>query len=351
MAFKRFLGVILALLTVVAMVACGQSQPADETKESETKAEAVTGPAAETETEKAKEDVNVYVITGPTGIGAVSMWAEADNGQGLENYHFTLVASPTEVVAKLSNGEADIAAVATNMASKLYKSTSGGVKILAVNTLGVLQVLTHQGAKVESLADLKGRTVYTTGQGANPEYVLNDLLRKNGVDPEKDLTINFKAEGTELVTVWASEPEAVIVAPQPVATAILKKYEGSSISLDLTDEWNKVNTDSELMMGCVVVRTAFLEAHPQAVANFLKDYEASVKSVTEDPGKAGTLCAQYGIVAQGPVATAAIPHCHICCITGQTMKDKLSGYLGVLLAADPTSVGGAIPDDAFWYMG
>lgn len=350
MQIKRLFAALLAVCLVAILAACGQAA-GPEPGEKATETETVATPSGETETEKAKEPVNVYVITGPTGIGAVSMWANADDQKGLEDYRFTLVTSPTEVVAKLSNGEADIAAIATNMASKLYKATSGGVKILAVNTLGVLQVLTYQGQKVESLSDLKGRNVYTTGQGANPEYVLNDLLSKNGVDPEKDLTIQFKAEGTELVTVWAADPEAVIVAPQPVATAILKKYEGSLIALDLTEEWNKVHTDSELMMGCVVVRTAFLEAHPQAVANFLTDYAASVQSVNEDPTAAGALCAQYGIVGQAPVATAAIPHCHICCITGQTMKDKLSGYLAVLLAADPASVGGAIPDDAFWYMG
>jgi len=296
-----------------------------------------------------KTDVNVFVLTGPTGIGAVNLWAAADAGEDLENYHLTAVTAPTEIVAKISSGEADIAAVSTNLASTLYKKTEGGVAILAVNTLGVLNALDNTGAEISSMADLKGRHIVTTGQGANPEYIVNYLLKQNGLDPETDVSIDFVADGSELPAVWATDPEAVIIAPQPVATSIKGKYEGAALALDLTDEWAKVSPDSQLMMGCMIVRRAFLEEHPEAVAHFMTDYEASVAAATADPEATSALCEQYGIVPAAAVAKAAIPNCNLCFITGEALREGLTGYLQVLLDADPASVGGALPGDDFWY--
>ena len=350
---KKQISILLALVMLLALTACGGTTADTQTPAEPPQTETATPEPAPVEsapeTPAEKTDINVFVLTGPTGIGAVNLWNKAEQGEGLENYRFTAVTAPTEIVAKISSGEADIAAVSTNLASTLYHKTGGGVVVLAVNTLGVLNVLDNTGAEIRSMADLKGRHIVTTGQGANPEYIVNYLLRENGVDPETDVSIEFKADGSELVTVWATDPEATIIAPQPVATAIKGKYEGSALALSLTDEWAKVSPDSELMMGCMIVRRAFLDEHPEAVANFLTDYEASVSAANADPAATGALCEQYGIVAQAKMAQAAIPNCNLCFITGDALRTGLTGYLQVLLDADPASVGGALPGDDFWY--
>lgn len=322
---KKLLSVFLAAIIVCSFAACSaekQSEPVD---------------------------VNAYVISGPTGIGAVQMMKNAENGESSENYSFNVVASPDEIVSKISTGEADIAAVATNMAASLYNKTNGGVKIIAVNTMGVLYALNNKGDEIKSIEDLKGRTIYTTGKGANPEYIINYLLNENGVDPQKDVKIEYKSEGSELVPVWAAEPDAVIIAPQPVAATITAKYEDSTQSLDLTDEWEKTASDSALMMGCAVVRTEFLNEHPEAVEAFLADYEKSITAAVKDIDATAALCEEYGIVASANIAKAAIPYCNICFVTGSEMKEKLSGYLNVLYTANPASIGGTMPDDGFWY--
>jgi len=291
---------------------------------------------------------NVFMISGPTGIGAVNLMSADEAGTAKGDYEFTVVANPTEIVAKISNKEADIAAVATNMASTIYNKTNGGVTVLAVNTLGVLNVLTN-GTEINTLADLKGKKVYTTGQGANPEYVIDYLLEKNGVNPDTDVDLQFKAEGTELVSVWATDPTAVIIAPQPVASSVLAKYKGSKLAIDLTDEWDKVGENSALMMGCVIVRNEFLNANKATVDLFLEEYEASIKKATEDLDGTAALCEKYGIVAKAAVAKKAIPASNICFVTGNEMKTKLSGYLAVLFAADKKAVGGKLPADDFYY--
>lgn len=331
---KRQISILPALALLLALTACSAAGGGRD---------GAAAPARKT-------DVNVFVLTGPTGIGAVHLLDGAEQGEGLESYRFTAVTAPSEIVAKISSGEADIAAVSTNLASTLYHKTGGGVVILAVNTLGVLNVLDNTGAEIGSMADLRGRRIVTTGQGANPEYIINYLLEKNGVDPKTDAEIEFKADGGELAAVWATDPRAAIIAPQPAATAIRAKYEGSTIALSLTDEWRKASPDSELMMGCMIVRRAFLEEHPEAVGNFLADYAASVDAANADPAATGELCERYGVVAQAGLAQEAIPDCGLCCITGDALRDGLTGYLRVLLDADPSSVGGALPGDDFWYV-
>ena len=324
---KKLVSLLLVFVLVFAFASCGEKTP-------------------EPETVKA----NVFMISGPTGIGAVNLMSQHKAGNAKGDYNFTVVSAPTEIVAKISNKEADIAAVATNMAATIYNKTNGGVTVLAVNTLGVLNVLTN-GTEVNSLADLKGKKVYTTGQGANPEYVIDYLLTKNGVNPDTDLDLQFKAEGTELVTVWATEPNAVIIAPQPVASSILTKYQGSKLAIDLTDEWEKVGDNSALMMGCVIVRNEFLNQNPATVKLFLEEYEASIKKANEDVDGTAALCEEYGIVAKTAVAKKAIPNCNICFVTGNEMKTKLSGYLAVLFAADKKAVGGKLPAADFYYEG
>ena len=200
------------------------------------------------------------------------------------------------------------------------------------------------------MADLKGKTIYSPGQGANPEYILRYVLQGNGLDPDKDVTIQFVGEGGELLTVWQSDPEAVILAPQPVATALLAQNEGAARAFDMTEEWSKVSGgDSTLMMGCVIARTAFLDEHPEAVEGFLADYAASIEAAQTDLEGTAALCEQYGIIPKAPLAMRAIPQCGLTYVAGAEMKEQLSGYLQVMFDANPKSVGGALPGDDFYY--
>ncbi len=322
---KKIVSLLLALLLVVSVCGCAAEKPAEKT------------------------NINVFVLTGPTGIGAVNLMDVAEKGEGKENYNFSAVKAPTDIVSKISTKEADIAAVPTNLAATLYNKTEGGVKVLAVNTLGVLYVLTNKDTQVNSIADLKGKKIYTTGQGSNPEYIINYILEKNGINKETDVQIEFKAEGSELAPVWATEPNTVIIAPQPVATSITKKYEGSKLALNLTEEWGKIDSESALMQGCVIVRNEFLEANPKAVENFLTDYKASIEKAQSDADTTAALCEKYAIVAQAAVAKAALPYVGLCYIDGNEMKTKLSGFLNVMYTADKKSVGGKLPGEDFWY--
>lgn len=331
---KSIVSLLMALTLALSLTACGTQANTEPEQPDDTPAPA---------------EVNLYVLSGPTGIGAMNLWAAADAGETQNTYHITMPGANDEVVAAISNGDADIAAVATNLAATLYNKTNGGVTVLAVNTLGVLSLL-GSGQEIASIADLAGKTIYAPGQGANPEYILRYVLSGNGLDPDKDVTIQFVGEGSELLTVWQTDPEAVIMAPQPVATSILMQNENTRTLFNMTDEWDKVSGgDSTLMMGCVIVRNAFLQENPGAVELFLQEYAASIEKAQSDVEGTAALCEQYGLIPKAALAQKAIPSCGLTFVTGAEMKSALSGYLQVMFDADPKSVGGAMPGDDFYY--
>ncbi len=324
---KKIVSLVLCLVLIVGLAACGspKEEPID-----------LSGVKC-----------NVYALNGPTGMGLVPLMKDAKEGKGTLDYNIQTVAANDEIVAKVVKGEADIAAVATNMASTLYSKTNGGIKVLAVNTLGTLSVVT-KGEEITKIEDLKGKTVYTTGQGANPEYIINYILDKNGLKVGEDVTLNFVSQPAELVQTVAQNEKVIVIAPQPVATTITVKDSAAKVVIDLNDEWEAVS-DTKLVMGCIIVRNEYLENNKEAVEAFLSDYKKSIEVVNKADDEVAKLCAEYGIVAAAPIAKKAIPFCNIVCETGSDMKNNLSSYLDFLYEANPKSVGGAVPTNDFYY--
>ncbi len=332
---KKLLTLTLSVLMLLSLAACGQGEPATSTPDEPI----------------AKTNVNVVAIAGPTGMGLVSLMDEQTNGTANNNYQFTVVSDPQQAVAAISNGSADIAAVPTNLASTLYKKTGGNVQVLAVNTLGVLYML-ENGESITEVQDLRGKTIYTSGQGANPEYILRYVLEKNGLDPDKDVKIEFVADNDTLGTLVANGTAQVAMVPEPKATTCRIQNADIRTALNMTTEWDKVSGgESKLMMGCVVARKDFVTQNPDAIQNFLSEYSASINTVKADVATAANLCVTYGIIPKAPIAQKAIPNANLTFVTGDAMKAQLGGYLKVLFDYNPKAIGGELPADDFYYAG
>ena len=360
---KKLISMLCAVsLSAAMLVGCGASASSESAASSEPEsvasaeesAEATPAPEESTETTADPVDVNITALKGPTAMGMVQFMSEADNGELSDNnYSFTLAAAPDEVSAALAQGTTDIAAVPANLASVLYNNTEGGIEVLAINTLGVLYIV-ESGDTVQSVEDLRGKTIYASGKGSTPEYALNYILSQNGIDPETDVTIEWKSEHAECLSALMSEDNAIAMLPQPFVTTAQTKGDNIRVALDLTEEWDKLQADSEtpsaLITGVAVVRTAFAEEHPEAVAAFMEHYEDSVNFVNSNTADAAELIGSYDIVSAA-VAEKALPACNIVYIAGDEMKEKLSGYLNVLFEQNPKAVGGSVPGDDFYYAG
>lgn len=291
----------------------------------------------------------LMVMSGPTGVGAAKLMADSESAaEGTSVIASASVVADNEAVKNaLINSEADIAAVATNMASTLANKTNGAIQVLAVNTLGVLYIL-EKGETVQSLADLKGKTVYATGQGANPEYILNHLLIKSGV-AASDVDIQWMT-AQEVIAKMTTESAAICMLPVPAATTVMMKDSAIRQAVSLSDVWADLGLGS-LAQGCIVARTEYVEKNPQAVKNFLTAYEQSLNYMSNEANRAdaAALVAKYGITANDKIASKAIPQCNLTFVTGKEMKTMLESFYQVMYQANPASIGGAMPGDSFYY--
>lgn len=340
----RVIALLLALVLVVGLAACTSADQPENTPEPTV--EVTPTPAAQ------PDQINFAVLSGPTGVGAAKLLTDNEEGKAAFQYNVTVASDNSEIAAKLLNGDLDIACMASNVAANLYNKSSGKVQALCLSTLGVLYILERGEGGITSMAELKGKTIYATGQGANPEFVLNHLLKENGLDPKQDVDIVWKTP-QEVQTAMLSGEAEFAMLPVPAATAVQVQAKAKDIPvlavLDLTEEWNKVSSDSVLTMTTVVVRTEFAQQYPQAVEQFLREYAASIDYVNNNVDQAAEMVVQFGIVPAVPIAKLAIPDCNLVYVDGAAMQKQIEGYYKVLFEADPASVGGAVPDNGFYY--
>lgn len=331
---RRFFALFMALLiTAMSLCSCGKPQTA----------EAAQSAADETEE---KTVIRIAGLKGPTSMGMVKMIKDSEAGNTQNDYEFTLAGSADEITPKLIQGDIDIAAVPANLASVLYNNTEGQIRLLAVNTLGVIYIV-ERGDSIHSVSDLKGKTLYGSGKGSTPEYILRYILRKNGLDPDKDVDIEWKSEHTEVLQMMANDDNSVGLLPQPFVTVAEGQLEDLHIAFDLTEEWDRLGVGSKLITGVLAVRGQFADEHPEQIKQLLEEYAASVDFTNANPAEAAKIIEEFDII-KAAVAEKAIPKCNIVCISGKDMVEPVEGYLQVLMEADPKSVGGKLPEKDFY---
>ena len=302
---------------------------------------------------KAEEKVTVKVgaLKGATTLGLLPVEDIGANGEAGENYEFSMMTAADELLPMMIKGELDIALLPSNVASILYQKTNGGVTVIDINTLGVLYMVSGDSS-VTGVENLAGKTIYLTGKGTTPDYVLHYILSGNGMDADSDCTLEYKSEATEVAALLAENPDAIGLLPQPFVTAACAQNDALSVILDMNAEWEKLQGEdgSRLVTGVTVVRNEFLQEHENAVATFMEEHQASAQSMNSDVENGAKLAAASEIIAKEPIALKAIPNCNITYIDGADMKQALSGYLEVLYEQNPESIGGALPGDDFYYV-
>ena len=294
-----------------------------------------------------KQEISIAALKGPTAIGMVQLMDEAQQGNTANTYQFTIAGAADELTAGISNGDIKIAAIPCNLAANLYNKTNGAITLAGINTLGVLYIV-ETGENIQTVADLKGKTIYSTGKGTTPEYTLRELLLSAGLDPDTDVTIEFKSEATEVAALLSESDDAIAMLPQPYVTTVMMNNDKVRIALDVTKEWEALNSDSTVVTGVVVVNTEFLKENKEAVDAFLEEYRTSTAYAVNQVEDCAALVEKFDIF-KAAVAKKAIPYCNIVLIEGEEMKQKAEAYLSVLYAQNPKIIGGAMPNDDFYY--
>ena len=325
---KKILTIFLSGLIIFSFVACGKSpiKPSDN---------------------KSGTIIKIASMKGPTSIGLAKLYSDSDEGTTYNKYDYSIYGTADEITGGLLKGEIDVAAVPANLASVLFNKTEGNILIAGINTLGVTYILSRDSS-VQSISDLKGKTIYATGQGTTPEYTLRHILTSNGIDPDKDIDIVYYKEGAEVVANASANENAVLMLPQPYATIATNQIADCQIVIDLNKEWETIN-DSGIITGVIVVRKEFLENNSENFDKFLDEYLASTEFANSNVDDCANLLEKYDIF-KAAIAKKAIPYCNVTLITGDAMKESLLPYLQILKDANPSSVGGTLPDDTGFYI-
>lgn len=348
---KKIAVLLAAVLCFSLLVGCkaAKEEAKDQAKQ-DTKAAGESGSESGTVEDESGEDlemIHIGGLKGPTSMGMVKLMEDASEGTTENNYEFVIAGSADEITPQLVKGDLDMAAVPANLASVLYNNTNGAVKLMAINTLGVVYIV-ENGESVQSVESLKEKTIYATGKGSAPEYALRYILQQNGIDPDVDVKIEWKSEATEVVALMSNTPDCIAMMPQPFVTVAQSSVEGFRIALDLTEEWEKIDHESACLTGVLVARTEFVEKYPEQVAVFLEEYSDSAKYAVDEVQEAARLVEKYDIV-KAAIAEKALPYCNITFVEGTKMKQMMEGYLKVLYDQEPKSVGGKLPGDDFYY--
>ena len=364
--FTKTLALALTLgLLCSGLAGCGQERNSGSTAESlatestQPTSGTQTGESMEAATESTEATaenadadgtlIRVASLKGPTSLGLLFLMDKANKGETANTYEFRMATGADEILPLMVKGDLDIALIPANVASILYHKTQGGVEVIDINTLGVLYMVSGEDGLAD-FTDLKGKTIYLTGKGTTPDYVLQYLLNANGMSVD-DVTLEYKSEATEVASVLAEDPTAIGLLPQPFVTAACMQNDAMKVIFDLNEEWNKVQgaSGSSMVTGVTVVRKEFLEENEEAVKAFMEEHKASAEAINADPATGAALAVEAQIVAKEPIAQKAIPDCNITYMDKAEMKQALSGYLDVLFHQDSQSIGGGLPESDFYY--
>ena len=323
---KNFKKVVAVLLTVVLafglLAGCGSDVPTTVT-----------------------ETVNVGALNGPTGMGMVKLIDMTDK------YNVTTYQAPTDVTAKIIKGELDVAAVPSNLASVLYNKTNGEVVAVSPIALGVLYILGND-VDIDSVAELKGKTIVASGQGGTPEYVLQKVLEKAGLTIYKDVNVKWLANHAEVNTALLTQEDTIAMIPEPfVSTALSAGKDDVEVVFDMNKLWEDA-TGEELPMGVLVARKSFVTERENDLKVLLNDLQASVDFVNESKDEAAKLIVEKGFIGKEEIAKAAIPNCNIVLYTGdnaQAGRSIMKTFNKTLFEMNKASVGGALPGDELYY--
>ena len=297
--------------------------------------------------------VRVGLIMGPPSMGLSEFILDAQAGNCTNTFDFTLNGVDyVGLSAAFNQGDYDICTLPSNIGPVLYNNheLKNEYRVISVNNLGVLYTITTDPS-VSDFASLAGRTVYAYGEGGTPEYTVEALLKKNGL--EGTFNLEFKSTPFEILNMLIDVPNTVAILPQPfVALAKKMVTDPLYVPIDITAEWDKAfaDTGSQAVTTTTIVNKQFLEEHEQAVVEYLQRAGSSVAWSQQNMDEAASRQVDLETFLNNEVAADAMPYIDMVNLVGEEMRTALSGFVDELYAANPDSVGGAIPGEDFYYL-
>ena len=329
---KKAMSIILVLSLVLAIL-MGCTSSANKTPETN---------AGEIESLKIK----VAAPSGAPTLSMIKMFKENPSFGDHVEVNYESIKSPDLMASRILSEEIDIAVVPTNLAASLYNK-GANYKLAASSVWGVLYIVGNQ--EIDGWEALRGKEIYTMGRGLTPDIVLRYLLSSNGLDPDKDVTLTYMGEATELASAFIGGKSDISVIPEPVLSNVMTKKENTVILLDLQKEWSKLNKgDSGYPQASLIVKNELVEKNPELVELFLKEYENSINWLAGNGEKAGEYSEELETGLSKGAVIKGLERSNIAYQGSKSAREAIDKYLKVLLEYSPEVIGGKLPDEGFY---
>lgn len=301
--------------------------------------------------------VNVAALNGPSGIPMAYLFENKPVMEGAD-FDFQVVAGADVLLPKLLKGEVDVGILPPNVAAKVFSKNNGALLVGAVVGEGMLSLITKDG-QVNSLADLKGKTVNMAGQGATPEYLFRYLLQANGIavaadglEPDADsVALDFSIPAAELAAALLSGRIQYAVVPEPFATVSTTRDAAVRRAVNLQDAYRAVTGDASANypMTVVVIRKELAASSPELVRGFLAAYQEAVEWTLAHPAEAGALVEKHTLGLQASIAIKVIPNGAYVFVPARQAQESLEGLFSIFLDFAPDAIGGQLPAQDFYF--
>jgi NitT/TauT family transport system substrate-binding protein len=293
-------------------------------------------------------NITVAVFKGPSGIAAAKLLGDNFQTGFNVNIDYITLSSPMEAVAKMTSSEVDAVFLPVNMAAKLYTKGTG-FKLAAISGLGSLFMVSSDDS-IKNWIDLKGKTIYLTGKGATPDYLLRYLLLENGLNPETDVRLDFSAPAPQIAQLMIANRADTAFIPQPFVLQIESNSEKAKTVLNPQNELLRLRGGEQAFpFTAFVISPLLYENNPEAASALTEALGESIKWTLENPKKASVIIENFGIMSAS-IAEKAIPVSGIEYIPGSLAKESVEDFLNMMLELDPVSVGGKLPDEGFYFV-
>ncbi len=298
---------------------------------------------------KRSEDGSLAIATlkGPSSMGMIKLIDSLSSSES-HSVKVMILDEPLIVRKMMIDGTADFAILPTTMAAITYNK-GFGYQLIAVPVWGNLYLVGND-TTIKGWEDLKGKRVYVMARGMTPDELFRYLLRRNGLDPEKDINLDYSfPTHIDLANAAGAGRAPLAVLSEPLASMVMKNNQSLRRFFSLEEEWAKFE-------GIPLAETAFMAKkslllnNRDIVEKIIASYKTSTEWVNSYPDSAAKLIVRYNILPDYDAALNAIPLSNLKFVRAAGIKNEIRDYLNVFYRMNPDIIGGKIPDEEFIYQ-
>lgn len=296
-------------------------------------------------------EIRIVTLRGPTGIAMMNLLEQRklvlNDGRTIP-LNIEIAATPDIIDARFAAHQIEAATLPVNQVARLY-NRGVRVRLAGVNIWGVLYIVSND-KNLSTWAGLKSKHIYSTGKGATPDFVMRKLATVNGLDPDRDFTLDYHLGQVEIAQLLISGKIEIACLPEPFVARVLLKNPSLAINIDLQAEWmDHFGKSVPLAQGGIALSTEFSQKYPETARQLLHAYSQSCLDVSTDP-QAPQRIEALGLGIDAISLKTALPRLNLRWEPAASAQKSVEQFLKIFLEMDHDSIGGKLPDATFYFQ-